>query len=97
MVNLAKEPYGGYKESSIGREFSLEEGARVFITGRHQSQLDQAVASIGDGAAAIQADSSNLGDLDRVFATIRDQAGRVDVLAVSAGVYEFGTLEACRT
>ena len=75
----------------IAKRFA-HEGARVFITGRHQSQLDQAVASIGDGAAAIQADSSNLCDLDRVFATIRDQAGRIDVLAVSAGVYEFGTL-----
>ena len=75
----------------IAKRFA-HEGARVFITGRHQSQLDQAVASIGGDAAAIQADSSNLGDLDRVFATIRDQTGRIDVLAVSAGVYEFGTL-----
>src|SRR5215831_4384657 len=75
----------------IAKRFA-HEGARVFITGRHQSQLDQAVASIGGDAAAIQADSSNLGDLDRVFATIRAQAGRIDVLAVSAGVYEFGTL-----
>jgi NAD(P)-dependent dehydrogenase (short-subunit alcohol dehydrogenase family) len=56
----------------IAKRFA-HEGARVFITGRHQSQLDEAVASIGDGAAAIQ-------------------AGRSDVLAVSAGVYEFGTL-----
>jgi len=75
----------------IAKRFA-HEGARVFITGRHQSQLDQAVASIGGDAAAIQADSSNLGDLDRVFSTIRDQTGRIDVLAVSAGVYEFGTL-----
>ena len=56
----------------IAKRFA-HEGARVFITGRHQSQLDQAVASIGGDAAAIQADSSNLGDLDRVFATIRDK------------------------
>ena len=75
----------------IAKRFA-HEGARVCITGRHQSQLDQAVASIGGDAAAIQADSSNLGDLDRVFSTIRDQTGRIDVLAVSAGVYEFGTL-----
>ena len=55
----------------IAKRFA-HEGARVFITGRHQSQLDQAVASIGGDAAAIQADSSNHGDLDRVFATIRE-------------------------
>jgi hypothetical protein len=60
----------------IAKRFA-HEGARVFITGRHQSQLDQAVASIGGDAAAIQADSSSLGDLDRVFATIRDQTGRL--------------------
>ena len=56
----------------IAKRFA-HEGARVFITGRHQSQLDEAAASIGDGAAAIQADSSHLSDLDRVFATIRDK------------------------
>jgi len=64
----------------IAKRFA-HEGARVFITARHQSQLDQAVASIGGDAAGIQADSSDLGDLDRVFATIRDQTGRIDVLA----------------
>ena len=69
-----------------------EEGARVFIVGRRQSQLDEAVAAIGGNAAAIQGDISNLADLDRVFAAIKEQAGRIDVLAVNAGVYEFGKL-----
>src|SRR5437660_2129833 len=68
------------------------EGARVFITGRRQSELDKAVASIGGSAAEIQGDASNLADLDRIYATIKAQAGRIDVLAVNAGVYEFGTL-----
>src|SRR5438309_6098161 len=67
------------------------EGARVFITGRRQSELDKAVASIGGSAAAIQGDTSNLADLDRLYATIKAQAGRIDVLAVNAGVYEFGS------
>ena len=75
----------------IAKRFA-QERARVFIAGRRQSQLDEAVASIGANAAAIQGDTSNLADLDRVYATVKAQAGRIDVLAVNAGVYEFGTL-----
>jgi NAD(P)-dependent dehydrogenase (short-subunit alcohol dehydrogenase family) len=74
----------------IAKRFA-EEGARVFITGRRQSQLDKAVAAIGGNATAIQGDISNLADLDRIYATMKGQAGRIDVLAVNAGVYEFGT------
>jgi NAD(P)-dependent dehydrogenase (short-subunit alcohol dehydrogenase family) len=69
-----------------------QEGARVFVIGRRQSQLDQAVAAIGGDAAAIQGDISDLADLDRIYATVESQAGRIDVLAVNAGVYEFGKL-----
>jgi NAD(P)-dependent dehydrogenase (short-subunit alcohol dehydrogenase family) len=68
-----------------------QEGAHVFITGRRQSELNKAVASIGGDAAAIQGDTTSLADLDRIYATIKTQAGRIDVLAVNAGVYEFGT------
>jgi len=71
----------------IAKRFA-QEGARVFITGRRQSQLDEAVAD----AAAIQGDSTKLADLDRIYATIKAQAGRVDVLMANAGVYEFGRL-----
>src|ERR1700740_1890811 len=75
----------------IAKRFA-QEGARVSITGRRQSQLDEAVAAIGGNAVAIQGDTSNLADLDRVYATVKAQAGRIDVLAVNAGVYEIGTL-----
>jgi NAD(P)-dependent dehydrogenase (short-subunit alcohol dehydrogenase family) len=75
----------------IAKHFA-EEGARVFIVGRRQSQLDEAVISIGGDAAAIQGDISNLADLDRIYATVEARAGRIDVLAVNAGVYEFATL-----
>jgi NAD(P)-dependent dehydrogenase (short-subunit alcohol dehydrogenase family) len=68
-----------------------QEGAHVFITGRRQSELYKAVASVGGDAAAIQGDTTSLADLDRIYATIKTQAGRIDVLAVNAGVYEFGT------
>jgi NAD(P)-dependent dehydrogenase (short-subunit alcohol dehydrogenase family) len=67
-----------------------EEGAHVFITGRRESELDKAVNAIGGNAAAVQGDTSNLGDLDRIFATIKDKTGHIDVLAVNAGYYEFG-------
>jgi NAD(P)-dependent dehydrogenase (short-subunit alcohol dehydrogenase family) len=67
-----------------------EEGARVFITGRRVAELDKAVTAIGVNTAAIQGDVSNLADLDRIFATIRDKVGHIDVLAANAGFYEFG-------
>jgi NAD(P)-dependent dehydrogenase (short-subunit alcohol dehydrogenase family) len=74
----------------IAKRFA-QEGARVFIAGRPQFQLDEAAASIGGDAAAIQGDTTDLADLDRIFAEIQAQAGRIDALAVNAGVYEFGT------
>ena len=73
----------------IAKRFA-EEGARVFITGRRAAELDQAVTSIGGGAAAIQGDVSDLADLDRIFAHIEAGAGRIDVLVANAGFYEFG-------
>ncbi|MRW84938.1 SDR family oxidoreductase [Pseudoduganella sp. FT26W] len=60
------------------------EGARVFITGRRQAELDKAAAGIPN-ATGIQADSSSSADLKRLFDTIREQAGRIDVLYVNAG------------
>lgn len=60
------------------------EGARVFITGRRQAELDAAAATIPN-AIGIQADSSSSADLTRLFDTIKDAAGQVDVLYVNAG------------
>ena len=70
----------------------VQEGAFVFITGRRQAELDAAVKAIGSNVDAIQADSSNLADLDRVYAQIRQQKGRVDVLFANAGGGEFAPL-----
>ena len=75
----------------IAKRFA-EEGARVFITGRRPAELDKAITSIGGNVAAVQGDASDLADLDRIFAHIQAQAGRIDVLAANAGFYEFGTL-----
>ena len=66
------------------------EGARVYITGRRQAELDKAVADIGPGATAIRADASKLADIDRVYDMVKRQAGHIDILFANAGFYEFG-------
>ena len=66
------------------------EGAKVFITGRRQAELDKALAEIGGAATAIRADASNLQDIDRVYTTLKKAAAHIDVLFVNAGFYEFG-------
>src|ERR1700729_3759733 len=75
----------------IARRFA-QEGARVFVTGRRPTELDKAVGSIGSSAAGVQGDVSDPIDLDLIFAHIRTQAGRIDVLVANAGFYEFGAL-----
>ncbi len=69
------------------------EGARVFITGRRQAELDAAVKRVGHGAVGVQGDVAVPADLDRLYATVKEQAGRVDVLFANAGVGEFASLE----
>jgi len=63
----------------------VAEGAHVFITGRRQAQLDAAVADIGRNVTGVRSDVSNLQDLDRLYATIRKEKGRLDVLFANAG------------
>jgi len=67
----------------------VAEGSTVFITGRRKEQLDEAIREIGKGVVAIQGDISNLADLDRMFATIREHSGRLDILFANAGVGAF--------
>jgi len=71
-----------------------EEGAYVFITGRRQAELDAAVQQIGDNVTAVQGDVSNLADLDRLYATVKEQKGQIDVLFANAGGGEFAPLGA---
>ena len=71
----------------------VAEGARVFITGRRQAELDSAVREIGGNVTAIQGDIAKAADLDRIFATIKAQAGRIDVLFANAGGGAFVPLE----
>ena len=67
----------------------VAEGAHVFITGRRQAELDAAVSQIGKNVSGVQGDVSNLSDLDRLYATVKQQKGRVDVLFANAGLGEF--------
>ncbi len=66
-----------------------EEGARVFVTARRREELDKAVAEIGNGATAIQADVTRMADLDRIIDVVNADAGRIDVLVLNAAFGEF--------
>ncbi len=63
----------------------VAEGAYVFITGRRQTELDAAVNEIGENIRGVQSDVSNLADLDRLFATIKQEQGHMDVIFANAG------------
>ena len=63
----------------------VSEGAYVFVTGRRQTELDAAVKELGGNATAVRGDVANLADLDRLFDTIEQQKGRLDVLFANAG------------
>ncbi len=73
----------------------VNEGAYVFITGRRDAELAAAAREIRKNVAGVQGDVSNLGDLDRLFARIKQDKGRLDVLFANAGVATlapFGTI-----
>jgi NAD(P)-dependent dehydrogenase (short-subunit alcohol dehydrogenase family) len=70
----------------------VKEGANVFITGRRQKELDDAVRAIGRNATGVQGDVARLADLDRLYEAVRAK-GRIDVVFANAGVAEFAPLE----
>jgi len=70
----------------------VKEGAFVFITGRRQKELDEAVKVIGSNVHGVQVDVANLADLDRLYDTVGKVKGRIDVLFANAGVAEFSPL-----
>src|SRR6201987_5630049 len=71
-----------------GAKLFVDEGAHVFISGRRQEALDEAVKLIGRNGTGVQADSASLDDLDRLFDAVRREKGAVDVLWTSAGTGE---------
>jgi NAD(P)-dependent dehydrogenase (short-subunit alcohol dehydrogenase family) len=66
----------------------VADGAYVFITGRRKAELDAAVAEIGRNVSAVQSDVSKVGDLEKLFSTVKREKGRVDVLFANAGIAE---------
>ncbi|WP_413721462.1 SDR family NAD(P)-dependent oxidoreductase [Sodalis sp. RH24] len=70
----------------------VQAGAYVFITGRRQAELDKAVALIGGNIAAVQGDVTEMADLDRLYAAVKAQKGRLDVLVIASGVSVPSTL-----
>ena len=76
---------------AVAKRF-VEEGARVYLTGRRQPELDSAVALLGDDVTVIRSDVSDFDDLDRVFGVIQDGGRGLDVVFANAGGGDFATI-----
>src|SRR5262249_62309523 len=72
---------------ATARKF-VDEGARVFITGRDQAQLDAALETLGNKATGVQGVVTDPGDLDRLYARIMEETKAIDVLFANAGAVE---------
>jgi NAD(P)-dependent dehydrogenase (short-subunit alcohol dehydrogenase family) len=70
----------------------VNEGAYVFITGRRDPELAAAVKEIGSNVTGVQGDVSNLGDLDRLFAQIKREKGKLDIVFANAGIAKMAPL-----
>lgn len=68
------------------------EGAHVYVTGRRQARLDEALREIGDGAVGVQGDVSDPADLESLYARVQRDHGRVDVVFANAGVSESASI-----
>jgi len=67
----------------------VQEGAYVFITGRRQKELDEAVKAVGSNVTGVQGDVARLADLDRLYDTVGKVKGRIDIVLANAGLSEF--------
>jgi NAD(P)-dependent dehydrogenase (short-subunit alcohol dehydrogenase family) len=70
----------------------VNEGAYVFITGRRQSNLDEAVKQVGSNVMGVQGDVANPGDLDRLFAQIKKEKGKLDIVFANAGIAKYAPM-----
>jgi NAD(P)-dependent dehydrogenase (short-subunit alcohol dehydrogenase family) len=78
---------------ATARQF-VREGAYVFITGRRDAELAAAVRQIGENVTGVQGDVSNVADLDRLFAQIKREKGKLDIVFANAGVARYAALGA---
>ncbi len=77
---------------ATARKFAAE-GAHVFIFGRRKAELDAAAAAIGNQVTTVQGDVTKLADLDRLFATVKANKGRLDIVFANAAIAEAASLE----
>ena len=70
----------------------VAEGAYVFITGRRETELAAAVKAVGKNIKALKGDVSNLDDLDRILAVIKQDKGRLDIVFANAGIAKYAAL-----
>jgi NAD(P)-dependent dehydrogenase (short-subunit alcohol dehydrogenase family) len=70
----------------------VDEGAYVFITGRRKSELDEAVEQIGHNVTGVQSDVSKPADLDKLYASVEERKGKLDIVFANAGIGEFAPL-----
>src|SRR5258705_12413694 len=70
----------------------VHEGAYVFITGRRDHELARAVKEVGRNVTGVRGDVSKLDDLDRLFAQIKREKGKLDIVFANAGVARFAPL-----
>jgi NAD(P)-dependent dehydrogenase (short-subunit alcohol dehydrogenase family) len=72
----------------------VSEGAYVFITGRRQGELEAAVKQIGRNVTGVQGDVAKLADLDRLYATVKEKKGFIDIVFTNAGIAKGAALGA---
>ena len=70
----------------------VDEGACVLITGRRKSELEAAVKEIGRSVTGVQSDVSKLADIDALYAVVKKQKGKLDIVFANAGTGEFAPL-----
>jgi NAD(P)-dependent dehydrogenase (short-subunit alcohol dehydrogenase family) len=70
----------------------VNEGAHVFITGRREPELAAALKELGRNVSSVQGDVANLNDLDRLFAQIKRERGKLDIVFANAGVARYAAL-----
>src|SRR5207244_12200464 len=70
----------------------VAEGAYVFITSRRETELASAVKSMGKRVTGVQGDVSQIGDLERLFAQIKQEKGRFDIVFANAGTAKYAPL-----
>lgn len=83
--------------TGIGRATArrfVDEGAYVYITGRHRDTLDQACAEVGRNISAVQGDIANMADLDRLYETVKAEKGVLDILFANAGAVKHVRIDA---